>query len=234
MAQLHERQSRSFTTAALLRCTKWAQSIIRKEHAFDISSPLMLPAALNNVGIDVDNADLAKCPHERHSVANAAALTALMLLSMHRDLNALPTNNTPLAKLNAYLRDLCSRLVWGVDKLRSMQREALQRIFDEKNRKQAIVQPTGNGKSHIIKVTVISLKGVYLIIHPLLMLTADQAPNFRGGGGRVRGNGGSKPRRAYNNAYFASSCHHQLDCQPQHGHNFNCVSICVAIVSCSP
>ena len=38
---------------------------------------------------------------------------------------------------------------------------------------------TGRGKSHILRVMGTTLKGVILIIHPLLVLTADQVLQFQ-------------------------------------------------------
>lgn len=76
---------------------------------------------------------------------------------------------------------LASRLVWPVESLRPKQTEALSKLFHEDNaeeRKLMANLKTGEGKTHIIRVMGTMLKGVHLIIHPLLVLTADQVVKF--------------------------------------------------------
>ena len=41
-----------------------------------------------------------------------------------------------------------------------------------------IVQPMGGGKMHIIRMIGTMLRGIHLIIHPLLALTEDQVGRF--------------------------------------------------------
>ncbi len=45
-------------------------------------------------------------------------------------------------------------------------------------KKLLVVQPTGGGKSNIIKLLGLVLKGVHLIIHLLLVLKADKVASF--------------------------------------------------------
>ena len=80
----------------------------------------------------------------------------------------LPDNPT----LEDYIA-LCSRLVWpGIEALRPAQMEVLTKLFADANedeRKLMVNLMTG---------VVALLKGVHLIIHPLLVLTADQVVKF--------------------------------------------------------
>ena len=62
-----------------------------------------------------------------------------------------------------------------------MQVEVMRQIFSNDERKQLIVQPKGHGKSHVMQLLGICLKGTHLIIHPLLVLTSDHAPSFQTG-----------------------------------------------------
>ena len=89
----------------------------------------------------------------------------------------LPDNPT----LEDYIA-LCSRLVWpGIEALRPAQMEVLTKLFADANedeRKLMVNLMTGVGKTHVIRVLGALLKGVHLIIHPLLVLTADQVVKF--------------------------------------------------------
>ena len=59
--------------------------------------------------------------------------------------------------------------------------EVLTKLFADANedeRKLMVNLMTGVGKTHVIRVLGALLKGVHLIIHPLLVLTADQVVKF--------------------------------------------------------
>ena len=77
---------------------------------------------------------------------------------------------------------LASQRVWGVV-LRAMQLIALLFLFDPSNfeRKMLLLAKTGGGKSHVIRMIGTLLKGIHLIVHPLLVLTADQTAKFASG-----------------------------------------------------
>ena len=57
-----------------------------------------------------------------------------------------------------------------------MQREALLWLFSEDNvkHKLRVIQPTGGRESHIATMMGLALREVHLIVHPLLVLSADQ------------------------------------------------------------
>ena len=75
-----------------------------------------------------------------------------------------------------------SDVVWDVAGLRHMQEAALHRLFDPTaGQKLLLVQRTGGGKTHVIRMLGTTIKGIALIVHPLLALTADQVPNFTKG-----------------------------------------------------
>ena len=57
-------------------------------------------------------------PHGGHPIADTAALMALTLLSIHRELNGDPKSMMPVAEYEVHFRELCLRLVWGVDLMR--------------------------------------------------------------------------------------------------------------------
>ena len=75
--------------------------------------------------------------------------------------------------------DLCVRHVTGKT-LTSMQRAALLCLFqtNSEEKKLRLVQPTGAGKSLVILGAGLLLCGVHLVVHPLLVLTADQVASF--------------------------------------------------------
>ena len=45
-------------------------------------------------------------------------------------------------------------------------------------RKLLLVQKTGGGKSHVLRVLGTFLRGIHVIVYPLLVLTADQVLRF--------------------------------------------------------
>ena len=75
--------------------------------------------------------------------------------------------------------DIASRSVWGVD-LRPMQREALVHLLGDAHpaHKLLLVTRTGSGKSHVTRMLGTMLRGIHLVMHPLLVLAADQAGKF--------------------------------------------------------
>mgnify|MGYP005726043589 CR=1 FL=1 len=80
---------------------------------------------------------------------------------------------------------VASTCVWGLP-LRPMQLRALLFLFGPANlgRKMLLVDRPGGGKSHVVRMIGTMLRGVHLVVHPLLALTADQVPNFRTGSER--------------------------------------------------
>ena len=79
---------------------------------------------------------------------------------------------------------MASRIVWGVD-LRPMQRDALVQILGSTPpaHKLLLVTRTGSGKSHVTRMLGTLLRGIHLIVHPLLVLAADQVTNFSSASG---------------------------------------------------
>ena len=65
--------------------------------------------------------------------------------------------------------------VWGVPSLRPFQMVAvIKLLFDGAcNKKLLLVDRTGSGKSHILRMIASLTGGIWLIIIPLLSLTAD-------------------------------------------------------------
>jgi len=78
--------------------------------------------------------------------------------------------------------ELCARAVWNVPRLLPMQRKALDTLFSKNNKEKKLLAclRTGEGKSLIIKLLGTLLHGVHLIVHPTLVLTADQVHSFLG------------------------------------------------------
>ena len=74
---------------------------------------------------------------------------------------------------------VASRLVWFVF-LREMQLQDLLVLFSPANvcHKMLLVARTGGGTLHVIRTIGTMLRGVNLIIHPLLVLMADQMSKF--------------------------------------------------------
>ena len=90
----------------------------------------------------------------------------------------LPPNSNPNDLIAAN-----SRLVWKVDKLRPMQKQALDIVLDPKksNRKVLVVERTGGGKSHIYAALGTLLRGIHVVIIPILSLMADIQHKFAHG-----------------------------------------------------
>ena len=131
----------------------------------------------------VPDAEMAERPLPPIDRALAAGIdaSASSFAAMQTDINAPPESTIPL-RIDAPLEDhleFVSRSVWGVT-LRAMQRSALTRLF-RPSKKLLVVQQTGTGKSHIYRMVGTMLNGIHLVIHPLLVLTADQIVKFKEG-----------------------------------------------------
>ena len=79
---------------------------------------------------------------------------------------------------------MASRIVWGVD-LRPMQRDALVHVLGSTPpaHKLLLVTRTGSGKSHVTRMLGTMLRGIHLVVRPLLVLAADQVRNFTNASG---------------------------------------------------
>lgn len=68
-----------------------------------------------------------------------------------------------------------SHMVWGIPSLRRWQQIALMKLlFDSScRRKMVLIDRTGGGKSHVMRMLGTMVGGIWLIIIPLLSLTAD-------------------------------------------------------------
>lgn len=101
--------------------------------------------------------------------------------SLRSDVNAAAARTLPVAESTMAHIEQASRLVWGVDSLRPMQRRALTNMFVEGNRKLLLVDRTGGGKSHTLRLMASVLMGVHLYCCPLLALMADVILKFAEG-----------------------------------------------------
>ena len=73
-----------------------------------------------------------------------------------------------------------SQNVWGVPSLRPMQLDAARVMLHPRRPDQIIlVQPTGAGKSHIVRLLGVIKKGIVLVFVPLLALSADVLEKFK-------------------------------------------------------
>ena len=115
------------------------------------------------------------------AVACQAAVAGVSRTTMRPSALAAPIAPAPAGESLEDDLDIVCRLIWGVSEMRPMQREALLRLFSSVNvlKKLLIIQPTGRGKSLIIKMICSMLRGVHLIVHPLLVLTANQVASFQ-------------------------------------------------------
>ena len=75
---------------------------------------------------------------------------------------------------------MASRLVWGLE-LRLVWLQALLTLLTNKDCKLMLVTRTGAGKSHVFRVIGTVLRGIHLVVHPLLSLAANQVKKFRNG-----------------------------------------------------
>ena len=109
--------------------------------------------------MDIDVA--VNTPSGKHrAVASAAAASANSHLSMKRDVNeSKPIALPPCSNVRECV-ELLSRLVWNLE-LRPMQLDVLLQLFSKQNKMKRllVVQPTGGGKTHIIRMvgTMLSL-----------------------------------------------------------------------------
>ncbi|SEP64441.1 RecQ family ATP-dependent DNA helicase [Microlunatus flavus] len=77
-----------------------------------------------------------------------------------------------------------ARTVFGRDRLRAGQREAVQALLD--GRDALLVQPTGAGKSLAYQLAAVLIDGPTLVVSPLLALQQDQAEHLEAYGDRTR------------------------------------------------
>ena len=95
-----------------------------------------------------------------------------------------PIQPLPLPEVSslADLINLLSKRTWNTP-LRELQTNALSQLFGRclDQRKLLIVQKTGGGKTHIIRTLGTMLKGIHVVLHPLLALTGDQVIRFQEG-----------------------------------------------------
>ena len=141
------------------------------------------PSSASESAADAEMVDRSPPPIDP-SLAAGIAASAASLASLRTNVNATSSQSIPLsadAPLDDHLR-FVSRGVWGVD-LRDMQLAALLKIFRQ-SKKLLIVQQTGTGKSHIFRMLGTMLNGIHLVMHPLLVLTADQIVKFQQGDDR--------------------------------------------------
>ena len=144
--------------------------------ALFVAAALSLPARANTPPLLIDarsHTPTSPPPSAAMApVAAAAAAASWESLRANADVDAAltPTEGETLEDDLA----TASNLVWGVS-LRTMQMSALTFLFREANveRKMLLVQKTGSGKTHVIRMAGTMLKGIHLILHPLLVLTAD-------------------------------------------------------------
>ena len=124
-------------------------------------------------------------PHineRNHIVPRLAALSAISRSAMEVDVNFPPDCHLPLSASASDHAENCSKHVWNIPTLRPVQRDVLAKLLDGRRiRKHLIVQPTALGKTHIMRVFGTIMKGIHVIIHPLLALTADQHTAFVSG-----------------------------------------------------
>ena len=74
-----------------------------------------------------------------------------------------------------------SSRVWGTPNCRPKQEQAVETIFfsEECDGKLIVIDRTGSGKSHILRMVATMTSGIILVIVPLLSLTADQMAKIR-------------------------------------------------------
>ena len=73
-----------------------------------------------------------------------------------------------------------SHRVWGVH-VHPMQLRSLLFLFSEDNlvcKILLVARTLGGGRSHVIRMTGTTFRGIHLIIHPIMVLTADQITKF--------------------------------------------------------
>ena len=78
---------------------------------------------------------------------------------------------------------MLSELTWDTS-LRPLQLLALSQLLGLDLRKLLVVQKTGGGKTHIVRTLGTLLKGIHVVLHPLLALTGDQLSRFQEGSSR--------------------------------------------------
>ena len=80
--------------------------------------------------------------------------------------------------------DEAARTVFGHDRLRAGQREAVEALLG--GRDVLLVQPTGAGKSLAYQLAAVLIDGPTLVVSPLLALQQDQTDHLEAYGGRTR------------------------------------------------
>ena len=181
----HLRQSAAWLDAVRpvmrLKIRRWLQFRLRKKIGRDAdgrSFRTIDPPLVYERRVDLASpAALLAAAHSR--VAASAALAGRSRLAMSLALGGPPAASLPAGNNLAEDFDICVRSVVGRT-LNAMQKGTLHCLFSptNKEKKVRVVQPTGSGKSLVIMSVGLLLCGVHLIVHPLLVLTADQVASF--------------------------------------------------------
>src|SRR5690554_7351308 len=66
---------------------------------------------------------------------------------------------------------------WGYDAFRPLQEDIIQSVWEGKDT--LGLMPTGGGKSLTFQVPVMAMKGICLVVTPLIALMKDQVDNLR-------------------------------------------------------
>ena len=175
VASDHRDRSQRWSGAVKKRAVR--RFVNKRRRRRSVHDPATGPAAVSDALGAADVSSLETI--EAHSsAAMEVDVNAPAQADLFHTAESMLQDDSPLEEYIA----LCSRLVWpGIQSLRPEQTETLSKLFSDANeeeRKLMVNLMTGVGKTHMIRVMGTMLRAVHLIVHPLLVLTADQVVKF--------------------------------------------------------
>lgn len=158
------------------RSTTRAKTASTAENGTAASAPM---AVDNDGGVPSTPSPNMPADDARLQIPHLAASSARSRSALRRDPNHMPIEALPRARTFRDKLNMLSDRVWDVETPREMQYTGVKTALREG--KAIVVDRTGGGKSHLIRLLGTMLRGLNIVFHPLLALMGDQVAKFREG-----------------------------------------------------